>query len=173
MGSGEKGGVGAWQLGRGDDAEAGDFGDGEGAVDRGGHFGLRAAGEGEGEETALEFGFGLRGESGHRSAHIGEDDGLAEERHGCGGGAARDEEGVAFVDHVGPDGSGSTRRGRGAGGTWRRGLRRAAWCRFGGRPELHRGCFLRRGGPDFRWSQAGATCGQAGDQTAGNHEILA
>ena len=165
--------VGALKLRRGDDAEAGDFGDGEGAVDGGGDFGLRAAGEGEGEQAALEFGFGLRGESGHRSAHIGEDDGLAEERHGCGGGAARDEEGVAFVDHVGPDGDGDSRRGCGTGGTLHGGLLRSAWGGFGCQRWLHRRCFLRRGGRDVRWSEAGATRGEAGHHAAGNNEILA
>ena len=167
--------MGALKLRRGDDAEAGDFGDGEGAVDGGGDLGLRAAGEGESEEAALEFGFGLRGESGHCSAHIGEDDGLAEERHGCGGGAARDEEGVAFVDHVGPDGGGDSRRGRGrgTGGTLHGGLLRSAWCGFGCQRWLHRRCFLERGGCDFRWSEAGATRGEAGHHAAGNNEILA
>ena len=64
------------------------FGHGEGAVDRGGHLRLGAAGEGEGEEAALEFGFGLRGQTRHGGADIGQDDCLAEERDRLGLGGA-------------------------------------------------------------------------------------
>lgn len=69
-------------------AEAGDFGDGKSLVDGGGGFALRAGREGEGEEAALEFGFGLRGETGDGSTDVGQHDGLAEKGNGLGGGAA-------------------------------------------------------------------------------------
>lgn len=90
-----------WKVG----AEAGDFGDGEGFVDRGGDFALVAAREGEGEQAALEFGFGLGGESGEGCADVGQHDGLAEEGHGLSVRAAGDEQGLAagFARHVGID----------------------------------------------------------------------
>ena len=67
-------------LRRGHDLNAADLGYGEGAVHCRGHLGLGAAGESEGEEAALEFGFGLRGQAGHGGADIGQNNRLAEER---------------------------------------------------------------------------------------------
>ena len=67
-------------LRRGHDLNAADLGHGEGAVHCRGHLGLGAAGESEGEEAALEFGFGLRGQAGHGGADIGQNNRLAEER---------------------------------------------------------------------------------------------
>ena len=71
-------------LRRGHDLNAADLGHGEGAVHCGGHLGLGAAGKSEGEEAALEFGFGLRGQASHGGADIGQNNRLAEERDGLG-----------------------------------------------------------------------------------------
>ena len=72
--------AGALRLRRGDDLDAAHLGHGEGAVHCGGHLGLCAAGESEGEEAALEFGFGLRGQAGYGGADVGQNNCLAEER---------------------------------------------------------------------------------------------
>ena len=109
-------------------AEAVDFGDFDGAIDGGGDFGLGARGEVEGEEAALEFGFGLGGQSGDSGADTGQHDGLPEKWDGRGGWAAGDEEGISFADHVGADGCGWP---GGTGDGFRRGARDRAWGGFG------------------------------------------
>ena len=95
-------------------AEAGDFGDLEGAVDGGGDLAVGAAGEVDGEESAAEFGGG--GGVGEGGADAGQDDGLAEKRHGFVG-ASGDEEGVAFAGDVTADEGADFGRCR----RWRRG----------------------------------------------------
>lgn len=84
--------------------EAADLGDGKSAVDRGGDLGLRAPREGEGEEAALEFCFGLGGQTGHGCADIGQNDRLAEEGNRLG----RSRTGFGHDDRLG---LGRSRRG--------------------------------------------------------------
>lgn len=85
----------------------------------------------------MEFGLGLRGESGDSGADVGQDDGLAKKRDGGGSGAAGNDERVAVFRDVGADGgdrSGSPRRGwtRGwSGHRTRHGARGKFWRRRG------------------------------------------
>ena len=85
--------------------KAADLGDGQSAVDRGRDLGLRATREGEGEEAALEFCFGLCGQACHGCADIGQNDRLAEERDRLG----RSRAGFGHHDRLG---LGRSRRGR-------------------------------------------------------------
>jgi len=118
-------------------AEAGDFGDFERAVDGGGDLAVGAAGEVDGEESAPEFSCGGRG--GEGGADVGEDDGLAEERDGFAGGAAGNEQGVAFAGDVGADERGEFRL-RCGGGRTDGGTRRRASGGSAGREDAGCGC---------------------------------